>query len=150
MALDWLLASLHHLAFLSLAAILAFELAVTAGAVDAAAIRRLASVDAWYGIMAALVVAAGLARVFLGAKGPAYYGANSLFWAKMAVFAAIAAISLLPTLQILAWRRATRGDPQFRPTARALTSVRRALFAEAGLFALLPIFAAGMARGFGA
>jgi putative membrane protein len=118
--------------------------------VDAAAIRRLAGVDAWYGIAAALVLAVGLARVFLGAKGAAYYVANSLFWAKMATFAVIGAISALPTLQILAWRRATRNDPQFRPAEAKLVFVRRALFVEAGLFALLPIFAAGMARGFGA
>jgi putative membrane protein len=149
MALDWALASLHHLAIFSLAAIPAYEIAVTAGAVDAPAIARLANVDAWYGIMAAAVLAAGLARVFLGVKGAAYYGGNSLFWAKMAVFALVGALSVPPTLQYIVWRRAARSDPQFRPPAAALARVRRLLFAEAALFALLPILAAGMARGFG-
>jgi putative membrane protein len=90
-----------------------------------------------------------VARVFLGDKGPAYYATNSLFWAKMAVFALVGAISIMPTLKFLRWRREGRADPHFRPDVRALVSVRRALFAEAGLVALLPILAAGMARGIG-
>jgi putative membrane protein len=149
MTLDWALASLHYLAVFGLVAILACEIAMTAEAVDAEATGRIARVDAWYGIAAAAVVAAGLARVFLGDKGPAYYAANSLFWAKMAVFALVGGLSALPTLRFVRWRREARADPHFRPDPRALASVRRVLFAEAGLVALLPILAAGMARGFG-
>ena len=73
MMLDWALASVHHLAIFTLAAILAFELALTAGELDAPAILRLARVDVWYGAMAAVVVAAGVARVIFGARGSAYY-----------------------------------------------------------------------------
>jgi putative membrane protein len=149
MALDWALASAHHLAVFGLVAILACEIALTARGVDAAATGRIARVDAWFGIAAAAVVAAGVARVFLGDKGAAYYGANSLFWAKMAVFALVGMLSILPTLQFLRWRREGRADPAFRPDPRALASVRRFLFIEAALVALLPILAAGMARGFG-
>ncbi len=149
MTLDWVLASLHHLAVFGLVAILAYEIAMTAGVVDTALTGRIARVDAWFGIAATAVVAAGVARVFLGDKGPAYYAANSLFWAKMAVFALVGAISILPTLQFLRWRREGRADPHFKPNAQALVSVRRALFAEAALVALLPILAAGMARGIG-
>lgn len=149
MFLDWVLASLHHLAIFALAAILAFELALTAEAVDARAILRLARVDAWYGAMAALALAAGVARVFLGAKGPDYYAGNSLFWLKMALFAGVAAISALPTFRYVVWRRAARDDPGFRPAAPALAGVRRALWTEVALFAFIPLAAAGMARGFG-
>jgi putative membrane protein len=149
MALDWALASVHHLAVFGLVAILAYEIAMTAGTVDAATTGRIARVDAWYGIAAAVVVAAGVTRVFLGEKGPAYYGANSLFWTKMAVFALVGALSILPTLQFFRWRREARADPHFKPDPRALASVRRVLLAEAGLVALLPVLAAGMARGIG-
>jgi putative membrane protein len=150
MALDWLLASLHHLAIFTLLAILAGELAMTGGRIDGGMVGRLVRLDAWYGIGAAGVVAAGVARVFLGDKGAVYYEFNLLFWAKMATFALIGGLSVLPTLQFLAWRRAARSDPHFAPSAAAIASVRRTLFLEAALFALLPIFAAGMARGFGA
>jgi putative membrane protein len=144
-ALDWVLASLHHLAVFALAGVLAYELAATAGPVDAAAVKRLAAVDAGYGALAALVLAAGLARVFLGAKGPAYYGGNSLFWAKMAAFAAVGALSAYPTLQYLRWRRGAQGAPP-----RAVARVRRVLWLEIALFATLPVLAAAMARGYGA
>jgi len=149
MALDWLLASLHHLAILTLAAILAFELALTAGEVNRRAILRLTRVDSWYGAMAALALAAGLARVFMGEKGPEYYAANSLFWIKMALFASVAAISVLPTLRYIVWRREARLDPHYIVEGKALASVRTALWTEVALFAFMPIAAAGMARGFG-
>ena len=149
MALDWVLASFHHLAIFALLAILAGELAMTGGRVEAVVVSRLARLDAWYGVAAAGVLAAGLGRVFLGDKGPSYYEANALFWAKMAVFVLVGGLSVLPTLQFLAWRRAARVDPNFAPGTAALASVRRVLYVEAALFALLPILAAGMARGFG-
>ena len=113
MAVDWALASLHHLAIFSLIAILAGEIALTSGIVNARGAGILSRVDAWYGIMAAVVLAAGLGRVFLGDKGAAYYAANALFWSKMAVFALIAALSVPPTLQFIrcgVWRAPIRNS----------------------------------------
>jgi putative membrane protein len=149
MVLDWALASLHHLAILTLAAILAFELALTASEANARAIARLARVDAWYGATAALVLAAGLARVVFGLKGPGFYMANPFFWTKMALFAVIAAISVAPTFRYIVWRRRSRVDSTFRPDAAALRSVRLALWAEVALFAAMPLAAAATAHGFG-
>ena len=82
MLLDWALASLHHLAIFTLAGIIAFELALTARDVDDVAILRLARVDAWYGIVAAIVLAVGASRVIFGAKGAAYYMVNAFFCAS--------------------------------------------------------------------
>ena len=149
MLLDWALASLHHLAIFTLAAIIAFELALTARAVDDTAIARLARVDAWYGVAAAVVVLVGAARVVFGAKGSAYYMANAFFWTKMGLFVAVGLLSIPPTLRYLAWRRQLRADPAFRPDAAALRSVRRALWAEVALFTGIPVAAAAMARGYG-
>ena len=56
---DWLLASLHHLAVFSLAGILSAEIFLTAGPIDDRMALRLVRVDAWFGILAALVIAAG-------------------------------------------------------------------------------------------
>ena len=149
MLLDWALASLHHLAVFTLAGILAFEFGVTAQTVDDAAIGRLARVDAWYGIVAGVIVVVGVLRVIFGVKGPAYYMANAFFWTKMGLFVAVGLISIAPTLAFLAWRRALRADASFRPDAAAMRSVRRALWAEAILFAGIPVAAAAMARGYG-
>ena len=149
MFLDWLLSCFHHLAMFSLAAILAAELALTASVLDDRMILRLARVDAWFGMMAAIALAAGLTRVFLGAKGVDYYAANTFFWIKMGLFVAIAAISVAPTFSFIVWRRRVRADAAFRPPAGEVSRLRRALYAEAALFALIPLCAAAMARGYG-
>ena len=110
MFVDWLLASFHHLAVFSLAAILSAEIFLTAGPIDDRMALRLARVDAWFGIMAALVVAAGVLRVFFGAKGYEYYFANIFFWAKMALFVGVGLLSVAPTMHVhrLAQARARR------------------------------------------
>ncbi len=149
MFLDWLLASFHHLAVFSLAGILAAELALTAAVLDDRAILRLARIDAWFGVMAAVALAAGLARVFLAAKGVDYYEWNLFFWIKMALFVAIAVISVAPTFSFIVWRREVRTDSAFRPPASEVARLRKALYLEAALFALIPLCAAAMARGYG-
>ena len=150
MFVDWALASLHHLAVFSLAAILAGEIALTLGTLDDRAILRLARIDLWFGLMAGLALAAGVARVFLGAKGADYYLANTFFWLKMALFVAVGLLSVMPTFTFIGWRRGVRADASFRPQRRSVASLRRTLYAEAGLFALIPLCAAAMARGYGA
>ena len=149
MFVDWLLASLHHLAVFSLAAILSAEIFLTAGPIDDRLVLRVARVDAWFGILAALVVAAGVLRVFLGAKGYEYYFVNIFFWAKMALFGGVGLVSVAPTYMYIGWRRRVRADPAFRPPAEEIKQLRQALYVEAGLFALIPLCAAAMARGYG-
>jgi putative membrane protein len=149
MFIDWLLASFHHLAVFSLAAILSAEIFLTAGPVDGSMALRVARVDAWFGIVAAIVVAAGLLRVFFGAKGYEYYYVNIFFWAKMALFVGVGLVSVAPTMIYIGWRRRVRADPSFQPPADEIKQLRQALYVEAGLFALIPICAAAMARGYG-
>ncbi len=149
MFVDWLLASFHHLAVFSLAAILAAEVALTGAAIDDRTALRLARIDAWFGIMAAIALAAGVLRVFFGAKGYEYYLVNIFFWAKMALFAGVGLLSVMPTYLYIVWRRKVRADALFRPPADEIAQVRQALYVEAGLFALIPLCAAAMARGYG-
>jgi putative membrane protein len=110
---------------------------------------RLVRVDAWYGIFAALVVAAGVLRVFFGAKGYEYYLVNIFFWAKMALFAGVALLSIAPTSMYIVWRRRVRADPSFRPPADEIAKLRQVLYVEVGLSAFIPLCAAAMARGHG-
>ncbi len=148
MFLDWLLASFHHLAVFSLAGILAAELALTATVLDGRTVLRLARI-AWFGLVAAIVVAAGLLRVFFAAKGFDYYLANTFFWIKMALFVAVGVISTVPTFSFNGWRSQIRADAAFHPPAAEVSRLRKALYAEAALFALIPLCAAAMARGYG-
>jgi putative membrane protein len=67
----------------------------------------------------------------------------------MALFVGIALLSVAPTYMYIVWRRRVRADPSFRPPADEIAQLRRTLYVEAGLFALIPICAAAMARGYG-
>ncbi|MBV9221069.1 MAG: DUF2214 family protein [Methylobacteriaceae bacterium] len=139
----------HHFFVFALVAALAAELALSGSAMNAAQIRRLGQIDAAYGIIAGLVVVAGVSRLLWGAKGSDYFVQNPVFWAKMATFVAVGLLSVPPTIRILRWRRLSREDPSFVPDAQELRLVRRFMHAQAMLIPLILIFAAAMVRGYG-
>jgi len=147
---DLLFAAAHHLLIFALAAVLAFEIGVVRPGMSAGDIGRAGNVDRWYGILAGLIIVVGFARANFAAKGWAYYSANAFFWAKIATFGVVGLLSLWPTIAIIRWRGALKRDPARMPDAAALATVRRFLWAEVFFFALIPIFAAAMARGYGA
>jgi putative membrane protein len=146
---DWALASLHHLAIFTLAAVLAAELAILTPAIDARSIGRLARIDMAYGASATIVVIVGVCRVIWGAKGYEYYVANHIFWTKMALFLVVGLLSIAPTIRYLTWRNALRADPAFRPATAEVKRMRAYLWTEAAFFLAIPVAAAAMARGYG-
>jgi putative membrane protein len=111
---------------------------------EATTLARVQTIDASYGALAGLIVIVGFTRAIFAAKGWAYYAHNAFFWAKIGTFVAIGLLSLPPTLAFLRWRRASPS-----PAEEAVARVRRYLWVEVVLFALLPAFAAAMARGYG-
>src|SRR5271155_4028310 len=142
--LDLALAIGHHLLIFALFGVLFAELITVRKGVDAAAIVRIAAVDLWYGVLAGLILIVGFSRAVFAAKGWFYYEHNGFFWAKIGTFAAVGLLSVPPTIRFIAWRRAS-----VSPSDEAVTGLRRYLYAEVVLFALLPAFAAAMARGYG-
>jgi putative membrane protein len=109
-----------------------------------AVVARIASVDLWYGLLAGLILIVGFSRALFAAKGWGYYSHNVFFWAKIGAFALVGLLSVPPTLVFLRWRRAG-----VTPVDAEVRGVRRFLYAEFALFALMPAFAAAMARGYG-
>jgi putative membrane protein len=146
---DLTLAIAHNLLIFSLAGILAFEIGVIRLDLKREDLVRVGRVDLWYGILAGAIVVVGFSRAVFAAKGWAYYSVNMFFWAKMAAFAAVALLSIAPTIRIIRWRRALAGDAAFAPAPADIANVRRFLWAEAAVFALIPAFAVAMARGYG-
>jgi putative membrane protein len=142
--LDLVLAILHHFFVFALFGVLFSEFVVVRRGMDAAAATRVVSIDAWYGILAALILIVGFSRAVFAAKGWAYYSHNAFFWAKIGTFLVIALLSVPPTLVFLKWRRADAP-----PTDQAVARARSYLWMEVALFPLLPAFAAAMARGYG-
>lgn len=146
---DLLFAAGHHVLVFAIAGVLAFELgAVRPGLAGAEAVR-IARADRWYGILAVAILLVGFARAYLAAKGWGYYSRNWVFWAKIGAFAVVGLISILPTVRYIRWSRAAQADASFRPPDAEILSVRQWLWAEALVFALIPILAAAMARGAG-
>ncbi|MBL6852259.1 MAG: DUF2214 family protein [Alphaproteobacteria bacterium] len=146
---DLLLAAAHHILIFSIAAVLAFEVGVVRPGLTATDIRRVARVDAWYGILAALIIAVGFVRAIYAAKGWAYYSVNTFFWAKLITFGIVGLLSVPPTIAYIRWRNALKKDESFLPAPAAVASARRFLWMEVVVFAFIPIFAAAMARGYG-
>jgi len=83
MTADLHLAIAHHLLFLLLAGVLAFELGVVRSNMDRQDILRVARVDVWYGVLAGAIILVGFSRAIFAAKGWAYYSVNLFFWAKL-------------------------------------------------------------------
>jgi putative membrane protein len=147
---DLSLAIVHHLLIFLLAGVLAFEVGVIRPSMKSEDILRVSRVDNWYGILAGAILVVGFSRAIYAAKGWAYYEVNGFFWAKIVAFVMVALFSIIPTIQIIRWRRALKADTTFLPAARDIAAVRRYLWAEVVFFAFIPAFAAAMARGYGA
>ena len=147
---DLLFAIGHHVLIFALAGVIAFEIGAAGYNLTANDIRRLGKVDVWYGVLAGLILIVGFARANFAAKGWAYYSHNHFFWAKIGCFAIVGLLSIQPTIAYIRWRGALKDDPGFLPNARQIRTVRRFLWGEVFFFALMPIFAAAMARGYGA
>jgi len=142
--LDLVLAIGHHLLIFALFGVLFAELMVVRRGMDSAAVARIAAVDLWYGVLAGLILIVGFSRAVFAAKGWFYYEHNGFFWAKIGTFAVVGLLSIPPTVRFIQWRRAGTS-----PTDGQVAGVRGFLHAEVVLFALLPAFAAAMARGYG-
>jgi len=149
MDVDLILTILHHLLVFSLVGVLAAELAAVRPNMNAEQIRHLGILDTAYGAIAGLIVVVGFGRVFFGAKGPDYFIANPIFWAKVGCFVLVGIISVPPTVRILGWRRSLRADPSFTAPPAEAAAVRRFMIGEALLIPFILIFAAMMVRGYG-
>jgi putative membrane protein len=143
---DAVLAILHHLLAFGVAILLTMEIMATRRDMGNARIMYLSRIDIAYGATAGALFVIGLLRVFYGLRGPEYYASNEFFWAKMAAFAILAILSIRPTVAIARWRGAGRLRPDFRPDPSDVMAIRRMMHAEAMVFALIPVFAALMAR----
>jgi putative membrane protein len=146
MLTDLELAIGHHIFVFTLVAIIAVEFALLRPGVSGKALADVARLDAAYGGCAILVVAIGVARVAYGAKAAEYYLSDPWFWCKMVAFAGIAGLSIVPTISLLRWQRASRIDSGFVPPAATLARTRRLIAAELALVPVVLGCAAAMAR----
>lgn len=149
MTLDALLSALHFVLAFGLVAILAAQTALLRPGMSSSSLRLAANLDRGYGAAALLLLGAGFARVFFGAKAASFYLSNPVFWAKLGVFAAVALLSIPPTVRLIRWSSEARAQPAFLPRDEQVRGVQRWLLAEALVLVVIPFLAAAMARGVG-
>jgi putative membrane protein len=142
-----LFAFLHHVAAFTLVAAVAIEFVLLRGELTLVAARRLQVTDAVLGIAATVLLVVGLARVFWFEKGAAYYFHSHAFLTKFSLFIIVALLSIVPTLEFLSWRKATKAGQSPVVAAGKLQRVRMILHVELAAIVLILLCAAIMAKG---
>ncbi|QNM97093.1 DUF2214 family protein [Chitinimonas koreensis] len=143
-----LLAAAHYLGAMLLFGCLLAEHMLLAPQLPLERMRRLARIDALFGLASGIQIATGVGRMFME-KGEAFYLHNPLFHAKLTVFVLIGLLSIYPTVRILRWHRAAREAGQVAPAAAEYRRVLMIVRLELVLILLLPVLASLMARGVG-
>ena len=139
-----LVAYLHYLSIILTGAFLVAELVMCRAGITSEQARRLAGVDVAFFVSALAALATGLLRLFFYAKGVGFYTGNPVFWAKMALYVIIAALSIKPTRTFTRWKGAGAA-----PAVEEIAGARRLIHLELALLALMPLMAVLMARGIG-
>ncbi len=134
---------LHFLAIFGLAGALVIENMAIKPTINGEDARNLAKVDAVYGICAAFVFLIGLVLWLWVGKPSDFYNSNPLFWVKVALFFAVALISIYPTLFFLKNRKSQADAITVPGLIPVLLKI------EAALLLVMPILAYLMARGIG-
>jgi putative membrane protein len=140
-------AFLHHVAAFTLVAAVAIEFVLLRGELTLWAARRLQVTDAILGGAATVLLVVGLARVFWFEKGAAYYFHSHAFLTKFALFIIVALLSIVPTLEFLSWRKATKAGETPVVAAPKLKRMRMILHIELAAVVLILLCAAIMAKG---
>lgn len=140
---------LHYAALVLIAVLLTLELLTCVPGLADDKARLLARIDLAYFGAAMLALATGLARLFWYGKGLGFYAHNPVLYIKVALFVAVALISLPPTLQIQRWMRALKSGGSRVAADYEIARMRRYMLAEAVLIALIPLMAVMLARGIG-
>ena len=146
---DALLAYAHFLFIILTAGMLAAELVLCRGPLSAEQARRLARLDIVHFASAMLLLASGLARLFLGTKGAAFYLGNPVFHVKIGLFIVIGALSIPATLRFIAWKKRLAAQSGGTIAADEVKRTARFVHLQLGVLAAIPLFAALMARGIG-
>ena len=134
----------HFLGMGGLFAALAAEIALFRPQLVGATARKLARIDALYGLAALTILGSGLLKVFAGDKPAAYYGHNPLFHVKMTLFVVALIMSVYPAIHFVRQRKAAAEAPVAMPGSIGLL-----LRLQMVVLVLIPLLAVLMARGYG-
>lgn len=147
MTLETVLAYLHLMAILSWVVFISSTAALARVEwLNAAVVDRLVRVDLIANVGGVLVLLTGLARIAWGMKGAAWYGAQPLLWAKLALMAVMLAAGWRTRVQLLGWQRQLHSGGRL-PQADEIATLRQRVMRSSHLMLLLPIAGVMLARG---
>lgn len=149
MLVSALVAFLHFLAAFGIFATLFYEwlnFGRTPSLVDA---RRLQRCDMVYGLLAGLVIIAGLLRVLYFEKGSDFYLDSPFFHLKLGLFILVGLLSVYPTIVFLSWRKDVRAGHAPVVSPAQYTVVRVMLALELALLLAVILCASLMSKGIG-
>ena len=149
MWLDAALAYLHFAAIFTLFAFMTVQVMLLRGPLDERIVRLLGRADIWVAGSAGAVLVTGFLRAGLGAKGGDFYFNAWPIYVKIALFIAVALISIKPTLAFIRWRKAYQQDAKWSVPAAEHAAMRKLVMLEVHLAAMIPLVAVIMARGLG-
>lgn len=140
-------AFLHHVAaFIFFGALIAEAFLINVD-LNEKNVRRLALADGLYGASAAFVFVFGIVRVLYFEKGQDYYFGSFFFLTKFGLFLLTGILSIIPTMQFLAWRKALKVGPLPEVSMRRMRQIKMIIHTELLAVILILLCAALMARG---
>jgi putative membrane protein len=142
-----LLAYLHSLSMMALAAMLFVQLLSIDGLHDRQQLERFVRYSFGLAAVAGVMLISGVGLLVWAERGVAFYLRNPVFYIKLAVFAAMLLIAITPARIILQWHREA-GTGKI-PEQGMVFFVKRYLTAEAILLLIIPLAASLLARGIG-
>jgi len=134
---------IHFLSILSLTSLLVYQNLSIQKKLEAYQLRKLAVVDALYGVSAIAVLASGLSLCFFVGKPSHFYMNNIVFHYKLSMFLLVALMSVTPTVFFFRNRKRTEHEKEVPKTVIFFKRM------EFFVLLLIPLFAALMARGVG-
>ena len=149
MWLDAVLAYLHFTAIFLLFAFLTTQVVLIRQPLDLRMVRLIGRMDLWYFGSAIAALVTGFLRAAAGAKGGDFYFGAWPIYVKIGLFFLIAALSIKPTMTFIRWRRTMEAEPAWQVPPAEQAAMRKLVFIEVHLAALIPVFAVIMSRGLG-
>ena len=147
MTLEAFLASAHLVAILALVTFMSSQAALCRIEwMSAAVVERLVRLDVIYQITVVTLLASGLARIFWGIKGSAWYWSQPLLHAKLTLVLVMLLLSIAPTLAFRRWRRALRANGSL-PGAVEVRKARRLIMVQSHILPVVAVLAVFWARG---
>ena len=147
MTLEAFLASGHLVAILALVTFMSSQAALCRIEwMSAAVVERLVRLDVIYQITVVTLLASGLARIFWGIKGTAWYWSQPMLHAKLTLVLVMLLLSIAPTLAFRRWRRALRANGSL-PAAEEVRKTRRLIMVQSHILPVVAVIAVFWARG---